>query len=90
MADEVSWQPIKTAPKNGDEILLAHDGAADGTAGWVQIGYWEHGAWFVAEDEYDPRSKFAPTHWAPVPLPPGFRLVGGVPVAVRGPGQQPA
>ena len=65
------WQPIETAPKNGDGILLY----CPGYPGDVQAGVWDarRAKWCIlgcsslsfAFDEDD-----MPTHWMPLPEPP--------------------
>ncbi len=66
----MNWQPIATAPKDADKILLYS--AEEG----FDCGYWEEsvwlpkgGAWII----YLARSDTAilnPTHWMPLPEPP--------------------
>jgi hypothetical protein len=53
-----TWQPIETAPKDGTEIL-----AWDGDQ---HIVAWFDGDWRFSDD----RQCF-PTHWQPLPAPPG-------------------
>ena len=65
------WQPIKTAPKNGDQILLWSEMWAD-TYGMV-IGVWrgKRDGWCCAEfitGDWDKEDQ--PTHWMPLPDPP--------------------
>lgn len=70
------WRPIESAPKNWDSVLLTNDD-------YVTAGFWHDGSecyghrggmgWF---DECDrgnllTASNIHPTHWAPLPPPPG-------------------
>jgi hypothetical protein len=77
-AMENKWQPIETAPKNGQYILLAdYSGYAflgeDGM--WIASGYWlpEHDpARMGAEGHWTDGVEFlyTPSHWQPLPEPP--------------------
>lgn len=61
----MNWQPIKTAPKNGNEILL---GAKDGS---IAVGRWDDAEnSFISDGGYD---AFWATHWMPLPPPPNER-----------------
>lgn len=70
------WQDIATAPKDGVEVLLAHDD------GRIVIGYWSDepspdGTWFAqggSDNIFPP-----PIAWMPLPMPPG-----GTPKPSRG------
>lgn len=81
------WQPIETIPKGdgceGPLVLVWLPG--DGypwVARWVQ-GYGKEeicstysecmGSWTVSLNEGSPsyRAQFSPTHWMPLPEPPG-------------------
>ena len=59
------WQPISTAPKDGTFILIFE--ADQGTAGIVRVSRWR--------DDTIPSgwtgSEHGPSHWLPLPLPPG-------------------
>ena len=70
------WQPIDTAPKNGDEILVAGL-YADGSAEMAVVEWWV-GTWAVtaklpwgSEPAQLLPLSFIPTHWRPLPSPPG-------------------
>ena len=61
------WQPIETAPKDADILLLYS--ARDG----VQPGYWDdlkepHG-WVAVETQSLTGGRMKPTHWM-LPEPP--------------------
>ena len=67
------WQPIETAPRDGQSILATGGGLDDS----VQIvSYSEHvGAWETPEATLDDRDDepdgySRPTHWMPLPEPP--------------------
>ena len=69
------WRPIKTAPKDGTEVL-----------GWPAVGRynmdmpapmaWDRGVWRMIAGEGD---WMDPTHWMPLPAPPS--LIGDTPNA---------
>ena len=63
------WQPIETAPKDIELILLYQDGYG------VRAGYWDDvtsdvPCWFAAETQLITAGKFRPTHWMPLPAAP--------------------
>lgn len=74
------WQPISTAPKDGDQVLLWSE-MWEMTWG-IQIGRFEAGKWWcqegsVGEDDFDEIDEesgepvlLGPTHWMPLPEPP--------------------
>jgi hypothetical protein len=57
----MTWQPIKTAPKDATEILLWCSDEGTIRMGWFTSLKWVGG--YMAK-ECDP------THWMPLPLPP--------------------
>jgi hypothetical protein len=76
--NQMDWQPIETAPKDGTYVLLSGDGH-------VSVGKWEEDSgrtliagdppyWSPYDHSYWDRliddSWFAPTHWMPLPAPP--------------------
>lgn len=73
----VSWQPIETAPKNGDEIIL---GCSRGKERWSESGFWHDGSenywkssgWYSEMDRGNllTATRSNPTHWMPFPEPP--------------------
>jgi hypothetical protein len=67
------WQPIETAPKTGEEILVT-DGGFIIQAMWDEVDYSEfYGKYYYAWN-YDPAqidtSDFAPKYWAKLPPMP--------------------
>lgn len=65
----MNWQPIKTAPKDGQSIQLCD--VTDGTQG---VAWWsdEDGDWVMGKvwdgDRADlPLCFIDPTHWSPLP-----------------------
>ena len=67
MSTPQEWQPISTAPKTGESILLGHGNSVWedewwddelGGSGWMKC--------FVGGEH----SGEAPTHWMPLPDPP--------------------
>lgn len=79
------WKTIDTAPKDGTALILCWARDADGdpinwvddpkTAGvFVQVASWwgEEDGWVVyCHMPREPRLHFVPTHWQPLPPPPG-------------------
>jgi hypothetical protein len=61
----MTWQPIETAPKYGESILL-------GNADEVAEGFWTGKKWvLVGGDYWNVRAFYnQPTHWMPLPEPP--------------------
>jgi hypothetical protein len=61
------WQPIETAPKDADVLLLFAEG-------WgVQPGYWDEHRWLCVETQDltgGSMGDSGPTHWMPLPDPP--------------------
>jgi len=62
------WQPIDTAPKDVDVLLLYLDGSG------VQPGYWDrdNDCWLACETKGLTGGRWysTPTHWMPLPDPP--------------------
>src|SRR5262245_44394030 len=71
------WRPIDSAPKDGTEILVAYDPSV----GWNNIVAWRYKAngtgaecW---RDSYTLKRIWnTPTHWQPLPPPPGGEIRG--------------
>ena len=69
---EADWQPIETAPKEADLLLLA-----DTLVGEVRAGYWYqldhkgdkdfYEGWVAVETQGLTGGRMAPTHWKPLP-----------------------
>lgn len=67
----MSWQPIETAPLDGESVLI-----------WGPYGHVMQASWEVEFDEgywrcgrpgakgYDDTGAMEPTHWMPLPEPP--------------------
>lgn len=68
-ANSQEWQPIETVPKDGTEVLLAHDLTGvvwtdEWMSRWGASGCWrQYEAWQKGLIE-------GPTHWMPLPAPP--------------------
>jgi len=69
------WQPIETAPKDGEPILVwAPNWGAHG--GHVVARWWVRSSgWIVDEWDRDPpgyvdATTLDPAHWMPLPAPP--------------------
>jgi hypothetical protein len=62
------WQPIETAPKDSDVLLLYQDGEG------VQAGYWydleKPHSWVAVETQGLTGGRMQPTHWMPLPAAP--------------------
>lgn len=73
----MDWNPIETAPRNGDVVLLT-------AGGKVYAAYWNLAPKAFGADKKYPWTlldetnglngwedgKYGPTHWAPLPTPP--------------------
>lgn len=61
-----AWEPIESAPKTGQCVLLA-------CGNWMIVGHWHrtHQCWANNGPTYEalPRDE-QPTHWAPLPQGP--------------------
>lgn len=82
---ETTWQPIDTAPRDGESILV-HNNIAPGCPGGVADKVWAGNCavaeWWADEDGgdgrwicymskvLDPELHFTPTHWMPLPGTP--------------------
>ena len=67
----MTWQPIETAPKDGQPILLSRPMAPlgdDDYAVFICVAYESNGHWF--RDKDSELVSFTPTHWMPLPDPP--------------------
>lgn len=78
----MDWQPISTAPRDGTPVLL-YKPAGRWDGGYMRAGYWgeylDRGEQWIAcggfaigyrSSETD-TPKGWPTHWQPLPSPPG-------------------
>ena len=70
MTDE--WQPIETAPKDGEYILVYNScGVTEVTWRTEELGVPFDGFYVDAmNDEFYPLRGDEPTHWRPMPAPP--------------------
>ena len=70
MRDPSLWRPIETAPQDGKEVLVFTDGH-------VAVAVYQEGRWYgmvAGRRAYDGAGVIGlgrPTHWRPVPPPPG-------------------
>jgi len=62
------WRPIESAPADGTEILAYMPGLALGQI----VLYWQDGYWRKKANSMG--LKYPPTHWMPLPSPPGAEL----------------
>lgn len=60
----MKWQPIDTAPKDGNSIMVFVTGRHDET--WIDVAYYNDAInqWMSAQN------VVFPTHWMPLPPPP--------------------
>ena len=64
------WQPISTAPKNGESILASWTGEPE-TEPLVEMIYWNGQQWIIAcECDGVSRWQDGYTNWAPRPKAP--------------------
>jgi hypothetical protein len=68
-----SWQPIETAPRDGSDILLICNTAytPEASIGWWSADGWRHYS-RPEEKWHGGVVKWFPTHWMPLPAPPGI------------------
>ncbi len=68
------WQPIETAPKDGQYVLLYGPNLSRRPHGQVVAAYFEYQIeyWHVEDGKFGPYPLRgpAPTHWMPLPEPP--------------------
>jgi hypothetical protein len=74
-----AWRPIESAPR-GRFVLLAVP-ASGGCGAFVAMAKWQGRGWYGVDDEgltFNPilASSLQPTHWMPLPPPPGQELSG--------------
>lgn len=84
----MNWQPIETAPRDGTAVLVMRNnwaGCPGGVASECNghntyvAEFWGDGSgstvgrWVCYMDAvYDPPCPVEPTHWMPLPKPPGL------------------
>lgn len=67
---EDGWRDIATAPRDGTSIQLCE--ADPGGYYCAFTGWWADGMWrFTGQDADEDCAIFRPTHWMPLPSPPG-------------------
>lgn len=72
----MDWQPIETAPKDGESVLLYFPDGAPWNEGNIGIGFWAGDGsdnWYASEcDSHNMTAdgQRNPTHWMPLPVPP--------------------
>jgi hypothetical protein len=61
----MEWQPIETAPKNGDFLIFF-------TTGYISVGRLFSGKYLAADSFGASRKNMQPepSHWMPLPKPP--------------------
>lgn len=71
---QIEWQPIETAPKDGTRIILGYSGSHSCEGFWMDDpsrNYWEDIGWFDSDSDVLCEHPRKPTHWMPLPKPPG-------------------
>ena len=67
------WQPIETAPKGGYILLYTPNPSRP-----VREGFWSQKAvWAYVGESLKLAQENPPTHWMPLPSPPGYNVKGG-------------
>lgn len=61
------WQPIETAPKDGQYILACDEDA-------TLVTHWMEGGWYEGEDRYE-YFYWEPSHWMALPAKPEVKNV---------------
>jgi hypothetical protein len=74
-----AWRPIEGAPR--DRFVLLAVPASGGCGAFVAMAKWQGRGWYGVDDEgltFNPilASGLQPTHWQPLPPPPGQELSG--------------
>ena len=64
-----TWQPIETAPKDGNTILAGWKVCSKRKEWFIQPVIFSGGNWLHSWDE-DDTLPLEPTHWMPLPTPP--------------------
>jgi len=74
VGDQVMWQLIETAPKDGTHILVSDrylrsqkEIQEQRPEFYIQVAYWNDG-WVI--DAFTPRRGGIPAYWMPLPEPP--------------------
>jgi hypothetical protein len=80
----MNWQPISTAPRNGESILLA-ESTVDHQEGRVGCGYWVRSQAPRSSDHQwggHNHLLFKPDVWAPLPPPPLCKFEVDIPASL--------
>ena len=68
--ETMEWQPIETAPKDGDQVLLRVAARFHKrTAHFAAQGYWACDHWVIFNAD-EAVQRVEPNHWMPLPDPP--------------------
>lgn len=64
----MEWQPIETAPKDGQTVLIWEPLMAEYDMCCAMIARWDGASWSARGMEYGPWSSYEPqpTHWAEI------------------------
>jgi len=72
-----AWRPISEAPKDGNPIILGYSdfgGLSSAEGYWMgdpKRNYWGETGWFESSEEVFHTHPSSPTHYMPLPEPPG-------------------
>ncbi len=67
-AKDADWQPIKTATMDGTTVLLHAPGWGASNTGWT----YGKDDWQDCPYSHRGDASYQPTHWRPIPSPPGL------------------
>jgi hypothetical protein len=80
VSDEVNWQPISMAPKDGIYILLRFE-TSIADKEWPQVAVGKaidrDGGWWLTSGWAGTTAHAQPTHWMPIPRGPQPDSDGG-------------
>ena len=67
------WQPMDTAPKTGEPIILGYARSHSEEGHWMgdrTKNYWGQTGWFATDDSELSTHPSTPDAWMPLPEPP--------------------
>lgn len=66
------WQPIETAPKNGEDIILAafKETPHESICMWAEDSFWSDGRWSLTSERERANERYPATHWLLLPVDP--------------------
>ena len=70
----IEWQPIETAPKDDNPVLLGLVGWTPVIAAWMGDSQAaSHWCEYLGGNFYGTKPPFEPSHWMPLPNPPSVK-----------------